>query len=154
VRHLIFLEIVKEKVMKKASNGEKQAISLSFTHAGYLLAWIINSFEEKNRPASDIQIYKILEYIHRESSSSFEFFALALMEKYRSLELFEELVGSTLRDRVNNTRWQIDTVSGLIDSLSIPNLTNANLFYHIWLQTLNELEENQRDIVMQYVKLG
>ena len=65
-----------------------------------------------------------------------------------------ELVVHTLRDRVNDRRWHIDNMLELIDSLSIPNLRNAKLFYDIWLQTLNELEENQRNIVMQYIKLN
>jgi hypothetical protein len=148
------LDLIEEKGIRKASRGEKQTMSLSFTHSGYLLAWIIDSFNEEKRQVSNIQIHKVLEYNYKDRSSSFDFFALRLMEKYRSLDLFEELVGSTLRDRVNNPRWQIDTVSGLIDSLSIPNLTNANLFYNTWLQTLNELEENQRNIVMQYIKIN
>ena len=119
-------------------------MSLSFTHSGYLLAWIINSFNDKKRQASSIQIYKILEYNYKDSSSSFDFFALALMEKYKSLCLFEELVVNTLRDRVNDPRWHIDNMLELIDSLSIPNFRNAKLFYGIWLQTLNELEASPK----------
>ena len=154
VNYLKGLGLIEEKGMRKASRGEKQTMSLSFTHSGYLLAWIIHSFEEKIRPASNIQIYKVLEYNYMDRSSSFDIFALKLIEIYDSLSLFEELVVHTLRDRVNDSRWHIDNMSELIDSLSIPNLRNAKLFYDIWLQTLNELEENQRNIVMQYIKLN
>ena len=151
---LKILDLIEEKGVRKASRGEEQTMSLSFTHSGYLLAWIINSFNEKKRPASSIQIYKVLEYNYKDRPSSFDLFALALIEKYRSQGLFEELVVNTLRDRVNEPRWHIDSMLELIDSLSIPNFRNAKLFYDIWLQTLNELEENQRNIVMQYVKLN
>jgi hypothetical protein len=154
VRSLEILDLIEEKGMKKASRGEKQTTVLNFTHLGYLLAWIINNFEEKYRQASNIQIYKVLEYNHKDRSSSFDLFALALIEKYRSQGLFEELVVNTLRERVNEPRRHIDSMLELIDSLSIPNFRNAKLFYSIWIQTLNELEENRRNIVMQYVKLN
>ena len=94
-----------------------------------------------------------MEYNYKDRPSSFDLFALALIEKYRSQGLFEELVVNTLRDRVNDPTWHIDNMPELIDSLTIPDMRNAKLFYDIWLQTLNELEENQRNIVMQYVKL-
>jgi hypothetical protein len=140
--------------MRKASRGEKQTMSFSFTHSGYLLAWIIHSFEEKKRPASGIQIYKVLEYNYKDRSSSFDIFALRMTEKYRSLGLFEELVVSTLRDRVNDPKWHINNMHELIDSLSIPDYRNASQFSNIWLETLNDLEEDQRNVVMQYVKLN
>jgi hypothetical protein len=152
VNSLKGLDLIEEKGMTKASRGKKQTMSLSFTHSGYLLASIIDSFNNEKRGGS--QIYKILEFNYKDRSSTFDYFALRLIEKYRSLDIFEELVVNTLRDRINNPRWHIDNVSGLIDSLSMPNLVNAKLFYNIWLKTLNELEENQRNIVMQYVKLN
>ncbi len=154
VNSLKILDLIEEKGMKKASRGEEQTMSLSFTHSGYLLAWIIHSIDEKMKQASDIQIYKVLEHNYKDRSSSFDLFALALIEKYRSLGLFEELVVNTLRDRVNDPKWDINSMLELVDSLSIPNFRNAKLFYNIWLQILNELEENQRNIVMQYVKLN
>lgn len=154
VRSLKDLDLIEEKGIKKASKGEERTMSLSFTHFGYLLAWIIDSLIEEKRLASDIQVYKVLEYNYKERSSSFDLFALALIEKYRSQGLFEELVVNTLRDRVNEPRWHIDSLLELIDSISVPDFRNAKLFYEIWLQTLNELEESQRNIVMQYVKLN
>ena len=95
-----------------------------------------------------------MEYNYKDRSSSFDLFALTLIEKYKSQGLFKELIVNTLRDRVNDSRWHIDKMSDLVDSLSIPNFRYAKLFYSIWLQTLNELEANQRFIVMQYVKLN
>jgi hypothetical protein len=154
LKSLQILDLIEEKGPIGASRGKEQTISLSFTHSGYLLARIIDSFNEEKRHASDIQIYKVLEYNYNDRSSSFELFALALIERYRSRDLFEELVVNTLRDRVNDSNWQIDSMLELIDSLSIPNFRNAKLFYTIWLQTLNEFEESQRNIVMQYVKLN
>lgn len=148
------LDLVEENGIKKASKGQEQTMSLSFTHFGYLLAWIIDSLNEEKRQACDIQIYKLLEFNHKDRSSSFDLFVLALIEKYRSQGLFEELIVNTLRDRLNEPRWQIDSMLELIDSLTVPNFRNSKLFYGIWLQTLNELEENQRNIVMQYVKLN
>jgi hypothetical protein len=148
------LDLIEEKGIRKASRGEKQTISLSFTHSGYLLAWIIDSFNEEKRQVSNIQIHNVLEYNYKNRSSSFDIFALRLIEKYRTRDHFEELVGSTLRDRINDPHWQIDGMLELIESLSIPNFRNAKLFYSIWLQTLNELKESQRNIVMQYVKLN
>jgi hypothetical protein len=154
VSSLKSLGFIEEKGLQKSSRGNKQTMRLCFTDSGYLLAWIIEGFDDKMRQASNIQIYKILEYNYKDRSSSFDLFALALIEKYRSLGLFEELVVNTLRDRVNDPRWNINSMLELIDSLSIPNFRNTKLFYNIWLQTLNELEENQRNIVMQYVKLN
>jgi hypothetical protein len=154
VKSLKILDLIDEKGVTKASRGKEQTISLAFTHSGYLLAWIISSFNEAKRQVSDIQVYKILEYNHKDRPSSFDLFALSLIEKYRSLDIFEELVVNTLRERVSEPRWHIDSMLELIDSLSIPNFRNAKLFYGIWFQTLNELEENQRNIVMQYVKLN
>jgi hypothetical protein len=148
------LDLMEERGLIKASRGEEQTMSLSFTHNGYLLAWIINSLNEEKRQASNIQIYKVLEYNYRDRSSSFDIFALRMTEKYVSLGLFGELVVDTLRSRVNDPKWHIDKMPELIDSLSIPDYRNASEFYKIWLETLNELEENQRDIVMQYVKLN
>jgi len=154
VNSLKGLDLIEEKGMRKASRGEKQTMSLSFTHSGYLLAWIIHSFEEKIRPASNIQIYKVLEYNYKDRSSSFDLFALTLIKKYRSLDVFEELIVSTLRGRVDNPKRHIDKMSELIGILSIPDPRNAKIFYSLWIQTLNELEENQKNIVMQYVKLN
>lgn len=154
VRSLKLLDLIEEKGPIKASRGKEQTMGLSFTHYGYLLAWIINSFNENRRQASSIQIYKILEFNHKDRPSSFDHFALALIEKYRSLDLFEELITNTLRDRVNDPPYHIDKMSELIDSLSIPDHRNAKIYYSLWIQTLNELEENQRNIVMQYIKLN
>ena len=154
VRSLKDLDLIEERGMTRASRGKEQTMSISFTQSGYLLAWIIDSFNEEKGRASDNQIHKLLGYTHKDRSSSFDLFALVLIEKYRSRDLFEELVVNTLRDRVNDPNWHIDSMLELIDSLSIPNFRNAKLFYTIWLQTLNELEENQRNIVMQYVKLN
>jgi hypothetical protein len=154
VKSLLILNLIEEKGPIKASRGKEQTVRLSFTHFGYLIAWIIDSFNENRRQASSIEIYKILEYNHKDRPASFDFFALALTEKHKSLGTFEELVINTLRDRVNDPNWHIDSMLELIDSLSIPNFRNAKLFYTIWLQTLNELEENQRNIVKQYVKLN
>ena len=39
VNSLKILNLIEEKGMRKASRGEKQTMSLSFTHSGYLLAW-------------------------------------------------------------------------------------------------------------------
>jgi hypothetical protein len=154
VNSLKILDLVEEKGMKKASRGEKQTMDLSFTHSGYLLAWIIESIDNKKREISNNQIYKVLEYNYKDRSTSFDNFALRMTEKYRSLSLFEEFVISTLRDRVNDPKWHIDNMPELIDSLIIPDYRKASQFYNIWLESLNELEEDQRNVVMQYVKLN
>jgi hypothetical protein len=157
VRPLKILDLVEEKELTKASRGKEHTTILGFTQSGYLLGWIIESFDASNRQHSSIQIYRILEHSHKNRPSSFDNFALRLMEKFKDQNLFEEFIANTLRERVNDPRWHIDSVLELINSLSIPdfgNISKAELFHDIWFEALSELEENQRNIVMQYVKLN
>ena len=129
-------------------------MSLRFTNSGYLFGWIIEGLEEEKRPASNIQICNILEYNYRDRPSSFDFFALRLTEKFKEQGLFDELIADALRDRVTDPCLNINTMLELIYSLSIPDRRNVKFLYELWIQTLNELNVNQRIIVMQYIKLN
>jgi hypothetical protein len=156
INSLKIVDLIEEKGLVKASRGKERTMSLSFTHSGYSLAWIIDSLSEEKRQAgrsSDIQIYKVLEYNYRDRPSSFDFFASRLTEKFKEQGLFDELVANVLRDRVTDPRLKINTVLELIYSLSVPDRRNVKLFYEIWIQTLNELDDSQRIIVMQHIKL-
>jgi hypothetical protein len=157
VGSLMILNLIEEKGLTKASRGKKQTTSLGFNESGYLLGWIIESVIETKRQNGNIQIYKILEHNYKDRPSSFDNFALRLMEKFRVQGVFEEFTANTLRERVNDPKWHIDSMSELISSLSMPdfgNVSKTKLFHDIWFETLNELEENQRNIIMQYVKLN
>ena len=90
VRSLKILDLIEEKGLIKASRGDEKTMSLSFTNFGYLLAWIIEGLHEEQRQTGNIQICNALEYNHKDRSSSFDFFGLALIKKYRSHGLFEE----------------------------------------------------------------
>jgi hypothetical protein len=157
MRVLMLLQLIEEQGMTKASRGKEFTRSINFTELGYLLAWIIESFDQERRENANIQIYNILEHIYKDRPSSFDIFAFMLMEKFRFQDAFEDFIANPLRVRVADPRWHIDSMSELIDSLSIPysaDDSKTNHFYDLWIETLNELEVSQRDTVMQYVKLN
>jgi hypothetical protein len=154
VQSLKILDLIEEKGLIKASRGDENTMSLSFTSSGYLLAWIIEGLLDEKRQASNIQIWNVLEYNYRDRPSSFDFFAFRLTEKFKEQGLFDELVGDVLRDRATDPQWNINTVLELIYSLSIPDRRKVKFFYELWIQTLNELDVSQRSIVMQYIKLN
>jgi hypothetical protein len=124
----------------KARRGDTITTIYSVTSLGYLLAWIVNSFDAKN-PAEQ-KIYDIMDHYFRDDDpSSKDIFYSILYRKFKEMGVFGEFVVDTLKNRINSDA-PIWTMRELLVSLNFTdedNTSNPELYRNLWIETTNQM---------------
>jgi len=155
VKKLTYLELMEQGKVHVGSNA---ITSYRFTELGYLLAWIIESFNIKQREITNNQIYKVLQRNSSYNQSSYDVLGSLEYRKYKERGMFDELLTSILRDIISHSNRQINTMRDLITGSPLPNFNNENnakVYLEIWHEAFNELpDEETRNCCLYWLKLG
>jgi len=154
VKKLTYLELMEQGKVHVGSNA---ITSYRFTELGYLLAWIIESFNIKQREITNNQIYKVLQRNSSYNQSSYDVLGSLEYRKYKERGMFDELFTSILRDIISHSNRQINTMRDLITGSPLPNFNNENnakVYLEIWHEAFNELpDEETRNCCLYWLKL-
>ena len=154
VKKLTYLELMEQGKVHVGSNA---ITSYRFTELGYLLAWIIESFNIKQREIANNQIYKVLQRNSSYNQSSYDVLGSLEYRKYKERGMFDELFTSILRDIISHSNRQINTMRDLITGSPLPNFNNENnakVYLEIWHEAFNELpDEETRNCCLYWLKL-
>jgi hypothetical protein len=155
VKMLSYLELIDE--VREHIEGSKADTNYRFTELGYLLAWIIESFDIKRRGMANTQIYRILQYNASYDQSSFDLFESLKLKKYNERGIFDEFFTSILRDTLSQPRRPIYTMRSLIVGSPLPNFNDEkhkNLYLEIWHEAFQELPDDEtRNYCLYWLKL-
>ncbi|MFZ0328285.1 MAG: hypothetical protein WBP64_04940 [Nitrososphaeraceae archaeon] len=155
LKELTYLDLVEQE--QEFRKGKIITI-YRFTESGYLLAWIIESFEEKTREIANNQIYRILQRNASYDQSSFDLFGSLELKKYNERGIIDELFTSILRNTLSQPRRPIYTMRDLIIGSPLPNFNDekhANLYLEIWHEAFQELPDDEtRNYCLYWLKLG
>lgn len=149
LKELAYLELVEQE---EGFRRGKAITVYKFTESGYLLAWIIESFEEKIREKANNQIYRILRRNTSYNQSSFDLLGSLELKKYNERGIIDELFTSVLRHTLSQPRRQINTMRDLITGSPLPNFNDekhAKLYLEIWHEAFGELpnDETRRNCI-------
>jgi len=154
VKKLTYLELMEQGKVHVGSNA---ITSYRFTELGYLLAWIIESFNIKQREIANNQIYKVLQRNSSYNQSSYDVLGSLEYRKYKERGMFDELLTSILRDIISHSNRQINTMRDLITGRPLANFNNENnakVYLEIWHEAFNELpDEETRNCCLYWLKL-
>lgn len=156
VKKLAYLELI--EVVKGHIEGSNADTNYRFTKSGYLLAWIIESFDVKKRESANNQIYRVLRLNSGYDQSSYDVFGMLQYDKYKERGKLDELLTSILRDTLSNPKRQINTIRDLITGSPLPNFNDekhARLYLEIWHGAFQELPDDEtRNYCLYWLKLG
>lgn len=141
---LVSLDLVENMGPRSASRGNTITHSYRFTEQGYLLAWIIKSFDDKNRQKASDKIYSIFQYNFGVNASSLDIFFYNLFIKFKNLDFFDYLFVEQLRKKLESNQ-NIENIRQLLANflfgiLDFDNDTNkSGRYWELWEQTSNGL---------------
>jgi hypothetical protein len=138
----------------KARRGDTTTDVYIFTRFGYILAWIIESFDTTKGNIPDQKIYDILDYHFRDNPSSKDIFYSTLHKKFKENGVYGEFVVDRLRTQINTTAltWNMTHLLSLI-FMDTESIKNTDLYGNIWLETFNEMDDNIMALLFQELKL-
>jgi len=155
VKKLAYLDLIEE--IKQYLDGSKEVTYYKFTESGYMLAWIIESFDESKKENANNQIYKTLQRNANANPSSYDIFGSIEFKKYKEKGKLDELFTNILRNRISK-KGQIYTIKDLIKGSPLPHFNDekiAKLYSEIWHETFNELPDDEtRKYCLFWLKLG
>ena len=97
--------------IKEYLDGSREATYYRFTESGYILARIIETFDESKKENANNQIYKALQLNAKDNPSSYDIFGSIEFKKYKEKGKLDELFTNILRNRISE-KWPIDTKIG------------------------------------------
>jgi hypothetical protein len=146
---LVSLALVEDMGPRPASRGNTITHSYIFTEQGYLLAWIIKSFDYKNRHKASDKIYSIFQYNFGVNTSSLDVFFYNLFIKFKNLDLFDYFFVEQLRKKLGSNQ-NIENIRQLLANflfgiLDFDNDTNkSGRYWELWEQTSNGLRPDDK----------
>jgi hypothetical protein len=156
LKDLEVLGLVKQHGETKQQKGTGETPVYGFTRYGYVLAWIIESFDPKSRDKANNEIYKWLEIIYKvnQYSPSTIVFCALFFKKCKEKGLFEYIVSLFRNVLVSNiylrNRFELFN-EVLVRIFNYPGSTDP---FHVTLnETLDELDVSTRELFLYYQKL-
>jgi hypothetical protein len=156
VQHIIDLGLMKKSDYVKESKGTGSIPTFTYTQAGCLFAWIIQSFDPNKRSDSEKEIYKILHdsmFNITDESSSVSIFFSSFFKKMYEKNFFGKYV-ECFRELLDNRT--IMTFEEFFQYISIPRLKDKNTgakYLRLWSDTINELKPQVKELVLYNLKL-
>lgn len=128
------LGLIQRLGIAKARRGDTTTDVYIFTRFGYILAWIIESFDTTKGNIPDQKIYDILDYHFRDNLSSKDIFYSTLHKKFKEKGVYGEFVVDRLRTRINTTALTCNMthLSSLI-FMDTESIKNTDLYGNMWL---------------------
>ena len=156
LKDLINLDLIEITGYAKQERGTGQVRLYSFTKNGYLLAWIIESFDEKKQASAITKMYDGLNSIFDlgESSASPDIFYCSFFKKCYERKAFDDIVG-LFREILSSDQILSDTRDLLQElvRLEFKDKDKAVFFLNLWNETLEELDMEVKNLFMYQLKL-
>ena len=153
---LINLDLIEISGYTKQEKGTGQVRLYNYTNNGYLLAWIIESFDEKKELITNTKIYDVLNSIFNigESSASPDIFFYSFFKKCYEQKAFGDIVG-LFREILSSDKILSDTRDLLqhLVRLEFKDKDKAVFFLNLWNETLEELDMEVKNLFMYQLKL-
>jgi hypothetical protein len=155
LKDLEVLGLVKQGKTKQ-QKGTGQIPVYACTRYGYVLAWIIESFDPKSRDKANNEIYNWFEIIFRvdEYSPSVIIFYAHFFKKCKEKGRFEYIV-SAFRSILRSTTWltnPFDLFNELLFRIfNYPTTTDP--FHTTLNETIDELDVDTKELFLYYHKL-
>ena len=141
---------------RKQRKGSGSVPVYKYTDFGYLLAWIIQSFDSSMSEEANAQIYRIIETILKidKDAPSLDIFILSFLRKCKDNRVFGEIVG--LFKEILRSDMPVKTITDLLTyamNLNFPTLGKREYFNKIWDMTMEELDPAVKQLVLYHLKL-
>jgi len=149
------LDLIQPVWNAKATRGETTTTVYSFTSFGHILAWIAESIDGKKRDIADQKIYNIMHYhFTYKDPSSLDIFYSTLHKKFKEKGVYGEFVVNTLKARINSN-IPIWSMTELFESLISreDNTSKPKLYRNLWKETMNEMPNSVKDLILHDLKL-
>jgi hypothetical protein len=153
---LIDLQLIRITGSAKAEKGTGVVSLYSFTDLGYLLAWIIESNKPQKHMSAIDEIYKIIQLlltINEDSPSAIIFYSY-FFRKCRDRGVFDKLVQHIWH--IAHANLDITNMQDLFErvaDLGFEDQDIRRMFFDLWHESLEELEANQKALVLYQMKL-
>jgi hypothetical protein len=154
VKKLAYLDIIEE--IRELSDASKEARYYRFTELGYMVAWIVESFDESKREIANNQIYKTIPLNAKENPSSSDIFYSLLFKKYKDRGVFDNFFTKNLRNKICERNIQIRTMKELFSRAFTHSSDDgdAEVFSKLWRETFDELtDQEMKSYILYSLKL-
>jgi hypothetical protein len=145
IKDLVSLTLIQE-------DNEANATSyFKYTDSGYLIAWVIQSFDSSKREYALYKIYRIHQVSFENKPSSADIFSLSLEKKYVDLGVFDDFVVNPLREALHSD------IKNFQDYIKNPikyydRVNDADLLSRLWFESLDELNTETRLLFLYNIK--
>jgi hypothetical protein len=143
---LIDLGIISIVGSTKVQKGNATTPLYQYKGLGYLLAWIIESFDSDKRERANNEIYQLVDFTFKVKSKS-------------SYDIFQGVFGSFVVDVLREKMESYSKVRDIhelfhrIGVLYIDDPDQSDFFVSLWHETLNELDARTKELVLHRIKL-
>jgi hypothetical protein len=158
IKDLIELGLMKQIGTVKRSKGTGIVPIYEYKPAGYLFAYIMQSFDPKKKEDAEKQIYGLLHdslFKISENSQSDVLFYSRYFRKLDENNVFGNFF-SYIRELLDSGR-RIQTLRLFFQYAMLPYYKDGNgvrFFVKLWSDTVNELEPILKELVLHSLKLG
>jgi hypothetical protein len=150
------MELIERLEPRRASRGAMTTNPYKYTESGYIVTWTLESIFPHKKTKAEEEIYNILDSSAKDNPSSYYIFVSTLYEKYQKKGVFGEFVVDRLRTRLTDPQIQIMNIKELFMNLGILHFADkdkADLYSRLWSETMDELDEEVKEHVLQQIKL-
>jgi hypothetical protein len=152
---LTLVQEVSENAKTSSFEDDKTTMTTTsrfkYTHSGYFLAWVIQSFNLSKREYASNKVYRILQLNSQDNPSTADIFSASLNKKCMDLHVFDDFVVNPLREALHSdTKNFQDYVKSPIKYYD--KVEDLDLFSKLWFETLDELDTKARLLFLYQIK--
>jgi hypothetical protein len=148
---LVSLDLLDVSIIKQ-TKGTGTTFLYNGTYYGYLIAWVMESFDPAKRQNANNEIYKIFEGILKRTNYSSAAYKLLLHKKFKEVGAFGTFVVDMMRERLSTATNMTHLLSSLT-MLVNPKKEDGDLFLRLSNEAMNELGPDQKKHFLHHQKL-
>lgn len=158
LEHLMQLQLIQLTGTRKAAKVDTDIAIYKHTELGQMLAWLIASINPNKQANANNEIFHLLDSVFfkiKEDSSSATFFYSHFFRKCRDRGVFDKLVQHIWH--ISHANLGITNMQDLFEcvvDLSFEDEDLRRKFFDLWRESLEELESNQKTLILYQMKLN
>ena len=157
LQNLVKLKLIYVSESRPGTKRIGTALIYQYTKLGYLLAWIIESFDENcDQKLVQNEIYALVSDIFtiKEYSSSFNIFLSKFFKKCKERNVFGNIIAMFRRGVCEVNLIKMADLFQYIWSLDFAEVKDRIYFNNLFDETINELEPEIQKLVLYALKLN
>ncbi|MCC2647387.1 MAG: hypothetical protein K0R16_190 [Nitrososphaeraceae archaeon] len=157
LEHLMQLQLIQMSGTRKATKVDTDIGIYKYTELGQILAWLIASINPDKKANANDEIFHLLDSVFfkiKEDSPSATIFYSHFFRKCRDRGVFDKLIQHIWH--IAHTNLGITNMQDLFErvvDLGFEDEDIRQMFFDLWRESLEELESNQKALVLYQMKL-